>query len=74
MAAAVAAISIVTQRVIIIQDTAEIVSLEGLHQVYTILVDPKITLRLVQEAQDLISITTVPIITTEVLMVKPVFV
>jgi hypothetical protein len=73
MVAVVADISIVTQQVITTQDTAAIVILAGLLQVYTILVDRRTTVHLVLVALVQIGITTVPTSMTEDSMVKVVF-
>ena len=73
MAEVAADILIVTQPVITIQGMAATVSLVGLHQVYTTLLDRRITVRSERAAQDLISITTALTTMTEVLMVKAAF-
>jgi hypothetical protein len=66
-------ILIVTHQVITIQGTAVTVILVGLHQVYTTLVDRRITVHLVLAVQVQIFITTVPTSMTEDLTVKVAF-
>jgi hypothetical protein len=66
-------ILIVTQPVITIQGMAETVFLVDLHQVYTTLLDRRITVRSERAAQDLISITTALTTMTEDLTVKAAF-